>query len=100
MLELTIANLISGVAVVLKSILSIYMWIIIIRAVLSWVNPDPNNNIVRILYQVTEPVLYAVRKRLPYTGGLDLSPIAVLLAIMFLQVFLVGTLMDLARNMR
>ena len=63
------------------------MWIIIVRALISWVNPDPYNPIVRFLYQITEPVLYAIRKRLPYIGGIDISPIVVLLVIMFLQAF-------------
>ncbi len=70
-----------------------YMWIIIILALLSWVNPDPNNPIVQFLYSITEPVLYRVRKAIPMTGiGLDLSPIIVILALIFLQTFLVGSL--------
>jgi YggT family protein len=76
--------------------LTIYMWIIVARAVLSWVNPDPYNPIVRFLYNATEPVLGWVRRRVPIVmGGLDLSPILVLLVIVFLQKFLVASLMDL-----
>ena len=100
MVESTLANFLYAIATILKSVLMIYMWVIIIRALISWVNPDPYNKIVRVLYQITEPVLYAVRKRLPYTGGIDLSPIIVLLVIMFLQVFLVGTLEDIAKNLK
>jgi YggT family protein len=70
-------------------VLSAYMWILIARAVLSWVNPDPYNPIVRFLYRVTEPVLRPVRHRLPTVQGLDLSPMVVLLAIYFLKEFLV-----------
>jgi len=73
------------------------MWIIIGRAVISWVNPDPYNPIVRFLNSVTEPVLYPIRRRLPISlGGLDLSPILVILAIIFIQSFLVQSLLQLA----
>ena len=78
-------------------VLTAYMWIIIARAVLSWVNPDPFNPIVRFLYRVTEPVLRPVRRRLPtYQMGLDLSPMIVLLVIFFLQRFLVRLIYQLA----
>ena len=71
------------------------------RAVLSWVNPDPFNPIVRFLYRVTEPVLRPIRRRLPTMGmGLDLSPMLVILAIYFLQAFLVESLRDLALSLR
>jgi YggT family protein len=91
-------NLIIALATLLDLALNIYMWVIIARALLSWVNPDPYNPIVRFLYNVTEPVLGAIRRRVPLVfGGLDLSPLLVIVAIMFLQRFLVATLMDLAR---
>ena len=78
-----------------------YFWIIIARAVLSWVNPDPFNPIVRFLYRVTEPVLRPIRHRLPTLAmGLDLSPMVVLLGIYFLESFLVGSLRDLAISLR
>ena len=73
--------------------LQLYMWIIIIRALLSWVNPDPYNPIVKFLYSITEPVLYRVRNLLPMSGvGIDFSPIIVLLLIIFCQEFLVNSL--------
>lgn len=76
-----------------------YMWIIIIRAILSWVNPDPYNPIVRFLYMATEPVLRPIRYRLPaWQTGLDLSPLVVILIIYFLQQFLVPILYELART--
>ena len=82
-----------ALAQVLSIVFTMYMWIIIIRALLSWVNPDPNNPIVQFLYSITEPVLYRVRKAIPMPGmGLDLSPIIVILALIFLQTFLVGSL--------
>ncbi len=73
--------------------------IVIARAVLSWVSPDPNNPIVRIIYQFSEPLLYPVRRRVPYMGGVDLSPILVLLAVMFLDNFLVPSLQRLAMQL-
>ena len=95
-----LANLIDASATVIYYLLTIYMWIIIIRSLISWVNPDPYNPIVRFLYQATEPVLYPIRRRLPFMGGVDLSPIIVLLIIIFLQVFLVKTLNELALRLR
>jgi YggT family protein len=78
-----------------------YIWILIARAILSWVSPDPYNPIVRFLYRVTEPVLRPIRHRLPTLAmGLDLSPMVVLLGIYFLESFLVGSLRDLAISLR
>jgi YggT family protein len=95
-----LANLFEAVAVVLDFGLTIYMWVIIAGAVLSWVNPDPYNPIVRFINTATEPVLYQIRKRLPVNfGGIDISPIVVLMVIMFLQAFVVNTLRGLARSM-
>ena len=94
------ANLLDALATVVSYLLTIYMWIIIIRALISWVTPDPYNPIVRFLYQVTEPVLYPLRRRLPFMGGIDISPIIVLLVILFLQVFLGRTLNELAVRLR
>jgi YggT family protein len=88
-----LANLLIAVATVLKYALTLYMWIVIARAILSWVNPDPYNPIVRFIHNVTEPVLYPIRSKLPvHFGGIDLSPIVVFLAIIFLQKFLVSSL--------
>src|SRR5438094_6668236 len=89
------------VAQALNMLLQLYFWLIIIGAVLSWVNPDPRNPIVRFIYGVTEPVLYQVRRRLPFVivGGLDLSPIVVILAIMFAQTVIVQSLRRLALEM-
>jgi YggT family protein len=88
---------ITSVANLLHIVLNAYMWIIIIRAVISWVNPDPFNPIVRFLYQVTEPVLRPIRRRLPtFQLGLDLSPLVVLLVIYFLDSFLVRVLYRIA----
>ncbi len=95
-----IGNLFNAVAIVLYYILNIYMWIIIARAVLSWVNPDPYNPIVRFIHNITEPVLYKIRSKLPVNfSGIDFSPIIVFLAIIFLQKFVVGSLQGIAFNL-
>jgi YggT family protein len=92
-----VANFLTAVAHILNISLTIYMWIIIARAIISWVNPDPYNTIVRFLYAVTEPVLYNIRKRLPvYFGGFDFSPILVILAVIFIQTFVVDSLLQFA----
>ena len=92
-----LGNLLVALASVIGLVLNLYMWVIIARAVISWVNPDPYNPIVRFLYSITDPVLLAIRRRLPLSfGGIDFSPILVILAIIFLQRFLVASLHDLA----
>lgn len=96
-----LSNLLLALARLLELVLWAYLWIIIARAVLSWVSPDPFNPIVRFLYRVTEPVVRPVRERLPtVVMGLDLSPMVVILAIYFLQSFLVTSLRDLALSLR
>jgi len=96
-----LSNLVQALARLVELVLWAYFWIIIARAVLSWVNPDPFNPIVRFLYRVTEPVLRPIRRRLPTMQmGLDLSPMLVILAIYFLQSFLVESLRDLALSLR
>jgi YggT family protein len=92
-----VANLLIAIAKILKLGLTVYMWIIIARAIISWVNPDPYNTIVRFLYATTEPVLYTIRRRLPINlGGFDFSPIIVILAIIFLETFVVDSLLQFA----
>ena len=94
-----IGNLLKAVAVVLNYVLHFYMWIVIARAVLSWVNPDPYNPIVRFIHNITEPVLYRIRTRLPVDfGGIDFSPIIVILGIIFLQNFVVSSLFRMSAN--
>ncbi len=82
-----------AVANVLNIALWLYMWVIIVRAVLSWVSPDPYNPIVRFIHNVTEPVMYKIRTKIPVSfGGIDFSPIIVILLIYFLQIFVVQSL--------
>ncbi|MGD9273459.1 MAG: YggT family protein [Desulfobacterales bacterium] len=91
---------IMAVANVLHYVLFFYMWIIIARAVLSWVSPDPYNPIVRFIYRVTEPVMYQVRSRLPVSfGGIDFAPVVVILIIYFLQIFVVNSLLRFSQTM-
>ena len=90
-------NLLFSIARILDIILTIYMWVIIVRALISWVNPDPFNPIVRFLVNVTEPVLARVRRGLPtWRTGIDFSPFIVILAILFLKGFVVRSLFQLA----
>ena len=79
------SNLLLAVARLLELVLWAYFWIIIARAVLSWVNPDPFNPIVRFLYRVTEPALRPIRRLLPKLGGIDVSPVVLILLLIFLR---------------
>lgn len=90
-------NLLSALATVLDMVLEFYKWVVIIAALLSWVNPDPYNPIVQFLRKVTEPVFYPIRRAMGGFGlGIDLSPLVVIVAIMFFQSFLVKTLRQAA----
>lgn len=93
-----LGNILLGFARVLDIILSLYFWIVIIAVLLTWVRPDPYNSIVRMFYALTEPVFYRIRKFLPFTlvGGLDLSPIVVLIVIQLLQTIVVRSLFQYA----
>ena len=83
-----------AVGKVLDFALIFYMWIIIARAILSWVSPDPYNPIVRFIHNATEPVMYRIRSTIPTSfGGMDFSPVVVILAVVFLRTFLVNSLM-------
>jgi YggT family protein len=96
-----LGNFLDAIAGVLEWVLTIYMWIVIIAALISWVNPDPYNPIVRFLYSVTEPVFARVRRLLPFQYmAIDFSPLIVLLAIIFLQGFLVRTLHQVAASLQ
>jgi YggT family protein len=96
-----VSNFLIAIARILDIGLSLYMYIIIARAILSWVNPDPYNPIVRFLNSITEPVLYRIRKRLPlFFGGMDFSPIVVILAIIFIQSFVVQSLVETAAGLK
>jgi len=97
-----LSNLFSATASLLSVILTILYWLILIRALVSWVNPDPYNPVVQFLYKTTEPILYPIRRVLPLQMGigLDLSPILAFLIIIFLRSFLVRTLLDISLRLR
>jgi YggT family protein len=96
-----LANFIEASAKILDIALTFYMWVIIIRALISWVNPDPYNPLVQFLYRITEPVLRPIRRRMPLRNvGLDLSPMIVILVIIFLQYFLIQSLLQIAIRLK
>ncbi len=93
-----LANFIYAIAKILDIVLTFAYWLIIIRALISWVNPDPFNAIVQFLYKTTEPLLAPIRRILPFSlrWGIDISPIIAFLVIIFLKEFLVSSLLGLA----
>lgn len=93
-------NFIFAIATILHLILTGYMWVIIISALISWVRPDPYNKIVQALYRLTEPVYAKIRSIVPTTfGGIDIAPIIVILVIQFLDLFIVRSLFGFAGSM-
>ena len=92
------ANIFSAAAYVIHTVIWLYTWVIIISALLSWVNPDPYNPIVRTLRSLTEPVLWRARRLLPFTyiGGIDLSPLVVILGLQFIDIVVTRSLGYLA----
>ena len=96
-----VANLVLAVAQVLDMILSIYMWVVIIAAILSWVSPDPYNPIVRFLHAVTEPVFRPIRRMIGFRlGPVDISPMVVILAIMFIRRFMISSLIEFGYKLK
>ena len=92
-------NFLVASANVIDMLLTIFYWLILLRAIISWVNPDPFNPIVQFLYRVTEPVLEPIRRFLP-SMGIDISPLIVFILIMFLKPFLVNSLLELGWRLR
>ena len=92
-------NALSAVAIILDYVLTLYMWVIIARALISWVNPDPWNPIVQFLNRATEPVLAPIRRMIGLRIGMDVSPIIVILIIIFLQKAVVQSLEEFAMRM-
>jgi len=97
-----VGNILMGLSYVLDTVLFILMWIVIIRAVISWVNPDPWNPIVQFLSRVTDPILITIRNRIGFAsaGGMDFSPIIAILIIMFLQYAVVDSIEGIAIRLR
>ncbi|MFB6261675.1 MAG: YggT family protein [Thiohalorhabdaceae bacterium] len=94
-----LANFLDALIFLISAVLRLAFWIVLIRVLMSWVSPDPANPLVRALYQITDPILRPAQRLIPPIGGLDLSPIVVLLAIEFLRIFLVGSLQQLTYGM-
>jgi len=93
-----------ALAVVIKLVLGFFFWMVIARVILSWVNPNPYNDfvnqIIRAIYNITDPVLYRVRAMIPLNfGGIDFSPMVVILGVQFLQIFLVRSLLEIAQRL-
>jgi YggT family protein len=97
-----VSNFLMALAEVIKIVITVLYWLILIRALISWVNPDPYNPIVQFLYKSTEPILYPIRKILPFHFriGIDFSPLVAFLILLFLKIFLVTTLYELASRIR
>ncbi|TAL27687.1 MAG: YggT family protein [Nitrospirae bacterium] len=96
-----LVNLILAIANILDVLLGIYKWIIIIAALITWVNPDPYNPIVRFLHSVTEPALRPIRRLIGHRlGPIDISPLIVILAIIFAQSFLIKSLIEFAYKLK
>jgi len=95
-----LGNFLMAIAKLINFALSAYIWVVIGSAVISWVNADPYNPIVRFLRQATDPLLTRIRRVLPAMGGFDLSPMILILAIVFLQSFLVPTLLQIGQSLQ
>lgn len=96
-----LSNLIFSAARLLDIVITLLYWLIIIRALVSWVNPDPFNPIVQFLQRSTDPILAPIRKALRMQfWTIDISPIIAVLALIFVQSFLIRTLMDLAARLK
>jgi YggT family protein len=95
------ANFLIAVVSIFDILLTVYMWVIIIAALISWVNPDPYNPIVRFLHAVTEPALRPVRRLIGFRlGVIDISPLVVLLAILFIKYFVIQSLIEFAYKLK
>lgn len=95
-----LGNFIIALANILDIVLTVYTFVIIIAAIISWVNPDPYNPVVRFLYAVTEPLLRPIRRVLPFRLPIDISPVILLLLIYFIQKFLITSLIELGYRLK
>jgi YggT family protein len=95
-----VGNFLMAVAQLLDIALTLLLWIVIIRALISWVNPDPYNPIVQFLHRVTDPVLRPIQRAIPPMGGMDLSPLILIFGVYFAQAFLVRTLHQIGQSLQ
>lgn len=92
-----LSTLIEAVATILHTVINIYIWVVIISALISFVRPDPYNPIVQVLYRLTTPVYAFIRRYIPTLfGGIDLAPLIVILSLQFLDLFAIKLLFSLA----
>jgi len=92
-----IGTLLQALAQILHMVINIYIWVVIIAALITWVRPDPYNPIVQTLYRLTEPAYALVRRYIPTViGGIDLAPLIIIIALQFIDLFFVRLLMNLA----
>ncbi|RMF68766.1 MAG: YggT family protein [Calditrichaeota bacterium] len=94
------SNLFLSIADLLDILITLYIWVVIIRAILSWIRFDPYSPITQFLVRVTEPALSRIRRIVPIIAGLDLSPLVLILGLSIAEGFLVNTLRDLAYAIR
>lgn len=96
-----IGDILVGTGQVLSMLLEVYMWIVIIRAVLSWVRPDPYNPIVRFIYGLVDPVTYRLSRFFPTRVGMvDISPIILIVAIYIMKLVVVRIIIDTGLRLR
>lgn len=95
-----LGNFLISIAHLVEMLITILYWLVIVRALVSWVNPDPFNPIVRFLCRSTDPILAPIRKFLPTLGPIDISPIIAFFILYFLKIFIVSTLVDLGMKLR
>jgi len=97
---IVLSLLLQAIAQILHMVISIYIWIVIIAALITWVRPDPYNPIVQTLYRLTEPVYALVRRYIPtLIGGIDFAPLIVIIALQFIDLFVVRLLMKIAARL-
>jgi YggT family protein len=94
-----LSTLIQAIAQILHMVINIYIWVVIIAALISWVRPDPYNPIVQTLYRLTEPLYVRIRRYIPTTvGGIDLAPLIIIFGLQFIDLFFVKLLFELSMS--
>jgi len=97
---IVISTLLMAIANILHMVINLYIWIVIIAALITWVRPDPYNPIVQILYRLTEPVYAFIRRYIPTNiSGFDIAPLILILGLQFFDMFFVNLLLKLAAGM-
>lgn len=93
----TLGSIIGGIGGIIHSLITIYIWVVIIAALLTWVRPDPTNPIVQVLYRLTEPAYTLIRRFIPTVfNGIDLAPIIIIVGLQIIDVIFVRLVYALA----